>query len=97
MLAALDEISRETLGRFAIRTSVVGIAAFAVPFVLGVGSMERGFGNLALCLTAASCIAMFAAAKRGERPGVGSLNGWDESMAFTGLATLFRLLLRLHA
>jgi hypothetical protein len=48
--------------------------------------------DVSIGFTAAAIAAMAAAVLRQERAGRGSLNGWDESLAFNGLALLVRVL-----
>jgi hypothetical protein len=76
------------------RRAMVLAACVLSPWVFGLCSLDQAEHSLPLAFSLASIIAMIAARARQEQPGRGSLNGWDEALAFNGIAALAHMLQR---
>jgi hypothetical protein len=87
----IDRRSLQTLQRAMVATAIVlgCILLIAARSHHTEGAMGR---DLLLAFTASAIAAMVAAMARGERAGRGPLNGWDESLAFNGIALLVHVL-----
>ena len=89
----LDPASRRTLSGWLVRCGVLLLFA-ALPWGLGVRSLHETGGTAALAFSLGGVVAMVRATCRGERIGGGSLNRWDEALAFNGPSLLLHLVLR---
>jgi len=88
----LDEGSRRTLRGFGGRISFLVILALLWTSVLKLHSFGGLCHAISVCFTMASLGAFMTAIARREKPGIGALNTWDESLAFTAIAAFSRLL-----
>jgi hypothetical protein len=86
----LDARSRLAVGG-AFRRSLVLLACVVSPWPLGLCSLADVGASLPLAFNFASLVVMAAAASRREQAGRGSLNGWDEALAFNGIALFIRV------
>ncbi|WP_338663620.1 hypothetical protein VQH23_00335 [Pararoseomonas sp. SCSIO 73927] len=86
--ARLDPSSVRTLARFTLFLGFAGLWCAVVHLITA-----RPVTPVPMLVTAAGVAAGFAAANR-ERPGAGSLNRWDETAGFLGLAGLANALVR---
>ncbi len=89
----LDPASRRTLSGWLLR--VGGLLACAVlPWGLGLRSLHAMGGDAALVLSLGGMVATLTATCRRERIGGGSLNHWDQALAFNGASLLLHVVLR---
>ncbi|MBP0492079.1 hypothetical protein [Roseomonas indoligenes] len=86
--ARLDPASVRTLARFFLFLGFAGLWCAVIHLITA-----RPVTPVPMLVTAAGMAAGFAAANR-ERPGAESLNRWDETVAFIGLAGLANALVR---
>lgn len=91
----LDDQSRQAVGRFLGRLgSLSAVAAFWMCMVPAMAPWRAG--TLAMAYALGAMFAVTAAATRGEGLARGSLNGWDEALAFAALSRLAHLAQGLH-
>ena len=89
----LDELSRQVVHRCLVRLSVLSLLLLT-PWLLGLRSFAQITGSLSEDFTLIAMITMIIALWRRETPGRGSLNNWDESLAFNAFAVLAHMLHR---
>lgn len=94
-LSHLDVGSKHTIRRWSTFTFILSIFV-ALPWLLGLRSFSETCDSFATASTVAAIVTMCAAAARGEQAGKGSLNGWDEALAFNALSLLVRMLHRMQ-
>jgi hypothetical protein len=83
----LDAASRRTLARFTLE--LCWFAAIAAgPAVMGHGSQAEAAASFGTYCSFAALIRVVISARRRERPGGPSLNGWDQCLGMTAAAML---------
>lgn len=84
---AIDAVSRDRAVWFAIR--VGGLAALTFgPCLTSAHSVQEAAVLLSLACSMGGLVSMAFARLRGEPPWQGSLNGWDEALAFIAVSRL---------
>lgn len=86
-LGSLDPVSRHRATWFLVRTLCFAGLAFGPCFV-GTRSLQDGAGLLSLACAMGGFVSMVFAKLAGEPFGQGSLNGWDEALAFVAASRL---------
>ncbi len=94
-MARLDALSRQTIRSWWLRACVL-YGFVLVSCVLLARPFQEVCGSLVAASTIAAVIATLFAIMRREHAGHGSLNRWDEAMAFNGVAVLARMLEQLN-
>lgn len=90
MMAQLDDRSRSAAHRFLIRIASLSAVAMVL-HLLGSQPFREFPSFLSLTFSYGGVIAAVQASMRQEIPGQGSLNGWDELLAFIALSRLGHL------
>jgi len=86
-VGSLDPASRHRAAWFAIR--LVLLAALTLEFCFTIGRpFQDAIGLLSLACAIGGFVSMVFARLAGEPFGQGSLNGWDESLAFVAASRL---------
>ena len=84
---AIDAVSRDRAIWFVVR--VGGLAALTFgPCLTGAQSVQEAAVLLSLACGMGGFVSMAFARLRGEPPWQGSLNGWDEALAFVAVSRL---------
>lgn len=84
---AIDAASLDRVVWFAVRLG--GLAALAfVPCLTGARSAQEAAALLSLACGVGGFVSLAFARLRGEPPWQGSLNGWDEALAFVAASRL---------
>ncbi len=90
----LDQPSRDTLRWMALRAGMLVLIGFG-PWLLGDITVEQVFASLPLMFSLSAIIAIVVARMRSQPLCAAHLNGWDEALAFNGVAALAHLIHRL--
>jgi hypothetical protein len=88
----MDDQSHRTLRRCLVRIAVLSTSIAASSLLAGLHAPCAVFRLTSLAFSMLSIVIMMVAACRWEVLGSGSLNGWDESIALSGVAVAARLL-----
>ena len=83
----LDAASRRVIARFCFEVAWFGMIAFA-PALTGIVAVANAAASLGTYCSFAALLRVLVAARRKEKPCVGSLNGWDECLALVAAAML---------
>lgn len=94
-LAAVDPQSARRAEWFVIRVLAL-MALTAGPCLTGARPWQDAAGLLSLACAVGATVSTFFAAIRREPLGRGSLNGWDETLAFIAVGHLAQAAVQLH-
>ena len=83
----LDAVSRRALARFALELCWFAAIA-AAPALTGHASQGEAAASFGTYCSFAALLRVFISARRRERPGGPSLNGWDQCLGMTAAAML---------
>lgn len=87
---AVDAVSRHRATWFVIRLGGLAALAFG-PCLTGGHSVQEAAAMLSFACSLGGFVSMAFARLRGEPPWQGSLNGWDEALAFVAASRLAHL------
>ena len=90
-MATFHQSSRTTLRDWTLCSAVMSILIL-LPWWLGEMPLRQVTGSLSVAFRVTALLTMVGAMRRGEHVGKGPLNGWDQSIAFSGLATIGHML-----
>lgn len=86
-----DESSKTALRSWAVCSTLMSMLVL-LPWWLGAVSLNQVTDSFSTAFRVAAVVTMFGAMRRYEHVGNGPLNGWDQSIAFSGLATVSHML-----
>jgi len=95
-LGSLDPVSRHRATWFLVRTLCFAGLAFG-PCLVGTRSLQDCAVLLSLACAMGGFVSMVFAKLAGEPFGQGSLNGWDEALAFVAVSRLAHFTMNLHS
>lgn len=95
-VGSLDPVSRHRAAWFAIRLLMLAALTLGPCFTMG-RPLQDAAGLLSLACSIGGIVSMIFAKLSGEPLGQGSLNGWDEALAFVAAARLAHLALHFQA
>ncbi len=84
----LDPLSRAMAGWFLVRLAFVALLAL-LPCLVTERPLRDGIGLAVFACALGGTVSMLFAVLKREPMGQGSLNGWDESLAFIAASRLF--------
>ena len=87
----LDQSSRRAVQRWSVLACGL-LLVVLLPWIGGRSSLDQVSAGLSTIFTMASIVTMLLAIRAGEPAGKGSLNRWDEAIAFNALALLAHIL-----
>jgi len=92
----IDPVSRHRAAWFVIRLLMLAALTLGPCFTMG-RPFQDAAGLLSLACSVGGIVSMIFARLSGEPLGQGSLNGWDEALAFVATSRLAHLALHLQA
>jgi len=96
VVGSLDPASRRRATWFVLRCLALAAWAFG-PWLAGGQSFQGCAVLLGFACSTGGFVSMLFARLRGEPPWQGSLNGWDEALAFVAVSRLAHLASQLQA
>ena len=87
-----DESSQSVFRNWAVCSTVLSMLVL-LPWWIGGLPLNEVIASFSTAFHMAALVTMLGAVRRGEHVGEGPLNGWDQSIAFNGLATLGHMFL----
>lgn len=96
LMGSLDPVSRQRAAWFVIRLLLLAALALGPCFTRG-RPLQEAAGLLSLACAIGGLVSMIFAKLSGEPFGQGSLNGWDEALAYVAVSRLAHLAAQVQA